>query len=706
MPAITPVDLRPFLQPAKVALVGASTQQGSISARPAEFLRRLGYPGTVVAVHPSAEQVGGHPAFPSYVGASEGGTPDVALVLLPAAAVPAALDEIAEAGTPAAIVVASGFEGAEGAELRAEVHDVLAQRRELRVVGPNCNGVLSVGGRAPLCFSSVLLDQDPILGTAGLVTQSGAIGNGLLLSLQRRGVGLRSWFSTGDELSLGALTIATSLVLDEDTSGVGIFLEGMTDADALPGLAAAIRTTGKPVVALRAPQSAASRAAAYAHTGRLLGDDFVGRQALLQHGVDLVDSIEELADAMSLFSLLPRAAAGISAEAGLLRVGVLTVSGGVGVFAAEAVSRAPGLELARYDDHLLARLGQTLPSHLPVSNPLDVPLLGATAVFAETLSHLRESGCCDVVLVVASSIAHDYDQLVDLRTPGCPVVLTHLSPDEHLTPEQARHLVLGGGAAVQDASSAVGSIALVARRVRSPEATPPLDAGSGAAPSDQGVGARDQRGLLASLDLLGPVASASLPAAQVVESLADVQAAGAAQQGDFALKAEGSVVAHRTELGAVATHLSLERPDELARAFASVEEACSRLGERVVVQAMSRPGVEVLLSAIRDAEVGPCVLLRAGGTLVDLVHESVALAGPRAGWRATVAASPSLGPLLAGFRGAAPADTDALLELGDDLRASLAADDAIALIECNPVLIHKEGDGVTVVDVVTVMIDE
>jgi acetate---CoA ligase (ADP-forming) len=688
------VDLAPFLRPERVALVGASTQPGSISSRPADFLRRLGFPGSVVAVHPSADVVSGYPAVPSYAEAARDVAPDVALVLLPARAVPQALDEIAVAGTLAAIVVASGFEGEAGAALRAETEAVLSRHPHLRVVGPNCNGVLSVAGRAPLCFSSVLLNDDPFVGTAALVTQSGAIGNGLLLSLQRRGVGLRSWFSSGDELSLGALTLAAALLRDQETSGVGLFLEGVTDAAALPGLGQAICETGKPVVALRAPQSASSRTAAYAHTGRLLGDDFIGRQALRQHGVDLVDSVDELADAVSMFSLISRR----GDLATPLRVGILTVSGGVGVFAAEAVSRAPGLTLASYDEPLLGRLREILPAQLPVSNPLDVPLLGATPTFVETLAALRCSAVCDVVVVVASSIAHDYDQLVDLSPDGgCPVVLTHLSPDERLTPDQARRLVLGGGVAVQAAPHAVAAVAAVARRDLVPDPT------TGTREATSPDRPPQHRGLLASVDLLGPVAASCLPDAEPVTSLAAVGESRAARAGDFALKAEGSVVMHRTEFGAVKTAMSLSRPDELAAAYDRVSGVCRGLGETVVVQAMAAPGVEVLLSVVRDLEIGPCALVRAGGILVDLVRDSVALVGPRDTWRRTVEESPTLGPLLSGFRGTSPADLEALLELAADLLTSVATQDDISLIECNPVLVHEAGDGVTVVDVVTVM---
>lgn len=684
----SPLDLAPFLRPKSVAIVGASTDPASISARPARYLSRLGFDGEVTLVNRAATSILGHPAVTSLTELER--APDVALLLVPADGVLPALRQCAEIGTSAAIAIASGFEGSAGAARRAEVLSFLAEHPAIRLVGPNGNGVLSVPSRAALCFSSVLLDEDPLEGRVSLVTQSGAIGNGLFLALQRRGVGLAHWFSTGDELSVGAMEL-TAALLHEDTRAVGVFVEGLTDAAFLPDVAAAIEQTGKPVVALRAPQSDSSRAAAYAHTGRLIGDDFIGREAMRQHGIHLVDDMAELADVLSVLSVLPPPAP-VTERAGPVRVGVLTVSGGLGVFAAEAVSREPGLALATLDAPVIDSLREVLPSHLPIANPLDVPVLGNTGVFAGALGALQVAACCDVVLVVATTLAHDYETLAAAVDPrGHPVVIAHLSPEERFSPAQMRALVERGGVSVPSVTSAAAGLGVGAAGRRPADAAP-------RGPHTTGR----QLGILATADLLSPALEPRMPLARAVSSLDEVQSVTRTWGGSFTLKAEGSAIAHRTELGAVAVGLDPADEVNVAAAYDRVAAACAEHGDRVVVQQMCAAGVEVLLSVVRDQELGPVPLVRAGGVFVELLGETVALTGPRATWPALVAASSSIGPLLGGFRGAPPSDVAALLELAHDLREAVRGRPEIAVVECNPVIVHRQGEGVSVVDAMTV----
>lgn len=689
----TGLDLAPFLRPRSIALIGASTDESSISARPARYLRRLGYAGAVNVVHPRERVVGGYPAVPSLSDLPE--PPDVAMVVVSAPRVVDALQQCADVGTRAAVIIASGFEGPAGEALRRQLEDFLAGHPGLRVVGPNCNGVLAVDSGAALCFSSVLLDEDPLPGCVSLVTQSGAIGNGLLLALQRRGVGVRNWFSTGDELSIGSIELATAL-LHEDVRGVGLFLEGLTDAWALPALADAIESTGKPVLALRAPQSESSRAAAFAHTGRVIGDDFIGREALNQCGVTLVDSIADLTDGLTVLSALPPA----RHPAGPVRTAVLSVSGGVGVFAAEAISRDPSLQLSSFDDALLADLAAVLPPGLPIANPLDVPLLGRTDVFAECLRVLAASPCCDAVLVVASTLAHDYEALSRAAVdPGARVVITHLSPEERFTPSQARALATRGVATVPSVDSAARWLAATSRRAG---ATPgqPDDVSTHLDP--QGRGGPGQRGVVASAVLLPEPVTGMLAPARVVATIDEARAC-ADEWGRIALKAEGSILAHRTEAGAVRTGLDLAHPAELASAFADVSDVCTRLGERVVAQQMAEPGLEVMVSVLRDRELGPVVVVRPGGVLVELVAETVVLAGSASRWAAALRGSAVLGRLLQGFRGEPARDVGALVRLAVGLHDAMRHDAAIDLVECNPVIVQQEGRGVSIVDIMTVV---
>lgn len=674
--------LAAFLRPRRVALVGASRNPTAISGRPARFLREWGFAGEVVVVNPGAvPSLHGFPAVGSLAEAGPG--IDVAMVLVGGDRVVPSLEACAEAGIDHVVVIASGFEDDSPGGLRADLRRFLALHPAMRLLGPNCIGALSVSTRASLCFSSVLLERYPRPGGVSLVSQSGAIANALLLALIRRGAGLAHCFSTGDELSIGALELATALVDDEETTSVGLFLEGLTDAGHLPALAEAIDRTGKRVVAFRPTATSSARLAALSHTGRVIGSDAIARAALEQAGIHLAGSVDELCDTLTVLSVVPpRRAPGRS------RVGIVTVSGGAGVIAADAVERTSSLELATLDAAAAEALEQVLPRGSTVGNPLDVPTLGDPTVFVGALQAVARSERVDATVVVASTLAHDYDQLSRTAFPaGAPVVITHLSPEERFSPEQCDRLAEGGVATVPRGSSAVAALAVWAGSVLDPSPS------EHARPDD--TGQVERLGILDTSRLIGPFVGDVMARATPVASADAAVGAAAAMGGTVALKADGRIVAHRTEAGAV--RVGLSTPAEVGAAF---DEVASRSdGDDVVVQAMARPGLEVMVSCVRDPEIGPVVVLRPGGVLVELTGRSTVLVGPPDGWADVVDRSP-LGDLLAGWRGAHPADGGALLALAAGLLASLRAEPRIELVECNPVIVHPAGAGLTVVDAV------
>lgn len=675
-----------FLRPAKVALIGASRNPASVTARPAAFLRDYGYSGEAVVVNPQAvPQLHGHPAVATIADAAT--DCDVALIMVPAEDVLANLEECAAAGINGAVVIASGFEGDRGAARRAELDAFLARNPQMRLIGPNCNGVMNAIDGAFLCFSSVLLEQRPQPGRVGLVTQSGAIGNGLLLALIRRGVGLSYWVSTGDEVSAGALEIAAEMLDEPHCDAVGLFLEGITDPQFLEPLAEAIARTGKRVLCLRSAASALGRAAAFGHTGRVVGSDEIARAALEQAGVRLVPTLDALCDALTVLSVLPARSPDARA-----RVGIVTVSGGTGVIAADAVAASPALDLARFDgaahDEIIARIGE----RFHVANPLDVPVLDDSSAIHGAIGAVAAAGGCDAVVAVVTSIAHDYDYLSTAGYPtDVPLVLTHLSPGEQFTQEQAERLAAVGVATVPTPVGAVEALAVWAGATgETPMAAPERDAGE--------CGAGSQLGILGSAQLLGPAFAQRLADTRKVTSATEAAAVARELGGAVVVKADGAAIAHRTELGAV--RVGLRGDNEVTQAYEDIASIARAAGDEVVVQAMAPRGVEVLGSAVRDAEVGVAVVCRLGGLLVEVGGPSVVLTGDRHRWRQLLEVS-ALGPVLTGWRGAPAADIAGLTAFLVDLAEALDAHPDVRGVECNPLLVHQDGQGVSVVDVVT-----
>jgi acetate---CoA ligase (ADP-forming) len=668
--------LAPLIRPRGIALVGVSRDPDSITARPGRHLAAAGYDGEVFVVKPGSDgdTVQGLPTVASVAAVAD--RCDAAMVMVAAERVVAAIEECAEAGIERAVCITSGFDGEAGARRRAEISAVLERHPRMRLIGPNSAGLISTAGPSVLSFSSVLLQERLWPGRVSLVSQSGAMGNGMLLALLRRGAGIRNWVSTGDELSVGAIELCEEMLRDPGTEAVGLFLEGITDAERLPDLARAIAAEGKPVVALRAGGAGGAKDAAYGHTGRVVGDDAIARAALEAAGVKMVASAEEMLDALTVLSVLPPRRAESS------RVGVITVSGGLGVVAADEIGRSPGLELAALGEPEAAAIAAVSPAPGPVANPYDVATLGDPGVFLGALRALGEHGGCDALLAVVSTLAHDYERYsAEDFSDLPPLVFAHLSPEERFTPEQARRLASGGVAAVPSTRGAARALALWAGPGTG--AAAPVEAG--ARGTQLGI-----RGALEALPGLAPFVAETTVVADAEAAVAAFVRAG----GPLALKAEGGAIAHRTELGAAAVGLDSE--PAVRAAYGRIAAICAEHGDRVVAQPMAAPGVELFVSALRDPEVGAVVICRPGGVLVELGEGATILTGGRASWEAALDAGPS-GRLLAGYRGAPPADRAA------SLAAAVDADPEWAEIECNPVFVHRLGragpGGLTAVDV-------
>ncbi|WP_344418681.1 acetate--CoA ligase family protein [Pseudonocardia ailaonensis] len=679
-----------FVGARRIAVVGASRNDSSITVRPAVYLRRYGFGGEVVLVHPSAAELHGLRAYRSL--AEIDGPVDLVMSMVQGDAVRPVVRECIDLGIPAVISVASGFEGSGGQERRRSLAALVADHPGTRLVGPNSVGVLSTVTRSWTTFSSVLLDGPPAPGNIGLVTQSGAVGNGILMTLQARGVGVGHWFSTGDELDVGALEVATALVHRADCKVVGLFLEGITDPGFRRPLAEAIRATGKRVVAIRSASSGSGKAAALGHTGRVVGDSEIGLAGLREIGVEIVDSVDELVETLTFLSVAPPRPPSDAPA----RVTVVTVSGAMGVVAADHIARHPSLALASLDEQVTAELARLVPSYSgdEPANPLDVPVLGDPAVFEQVVKVVTGSDGGDATMIVTTTLAHDYESISRHLHSDRPVALTHLSAAESFTPEQARRLTEQGVAVLRSPYTAVRALAVwsgAGPDVPAAEPDPGHDDHDGAA-------AR-QLGVVASGDVLGGVLSGWMPPVRVVADEADAVAFLAEAGGPVVVKAEGSAIAHRTELGAVAVGLT----DEAAvrEAYRRISAICAAGGDRVVAQAMSRPGTEVLVSVVRDPELGTVALCRLGGVQVELGSSAtLVLTDYDEGWVGALRES-AVGKVLAGWRGEEPGDAEALLQFVREVRERGEHVPGLRLAEFNPVLVHAAGQGVTAVDVVT-----
>ncbi|MFI5610721.1 acetate--CoA ligase family protein [Amycolatopsis sp. NPDC051903] len=656
--------------PRSVVVVGASADPAKPAGRPLAYLSKYGFAGDVWVVNPRHSAVAGYPAVPTVLDVPVDAA-EAAIVNLPADQVPGALHDLDSRGVRVAVVIGSGFERPDSAP-RQELNRFLASPdRRLRVIGPNCVGTMSVVSGAHLNFSSVLGRGPARAGSVALITQSGASGNGLLMSILRRGGGIAHWFSTGDEFDVGALELLAGLLPRDDVQTVGLFLEAITDLEWLPEVTDAIARTGKRVFLVKIADSDLGQLAAGGHTGRVVGSGDISHAVLRRAGFVRVPGIAELADCLVTAQVVGPLPA-------RPRLAAASVSGAGAVVLADHVQQAPALSLPAWETPTLGRLREVLADRVELHNPMDVPFLGETETFARTVTTLSEAPESDVVVAVESSLAHDRDVLADVltaRAPGAsPVVLSHLSEDDPIPEDLVARLAAARVAVVPTPERAVRALGLLAGE---PDAVAPTPA------------PEDLTGYLGLPDVAA-LLPADFPWAPWVSAPDRQAAAEAAHRWGYpvALKAAGRTIAHRSELGAVAV---VRDDEELADAYERVAAVCAEHGDEVVVQQGAGTGQEVLVAVLRDPEYGLSAVIRPGGIAAELLDDQVVLWH---GWseaqRLAVLRESRLGVLMSGYRGRPALDVAALNTTITALFTALA-EQPVSFVELNPVVVLPHG---------------
>jgi len=386
-----------LLHPKSVAIIGASRNPDALGGRPLGFLAAYGYAGAVYPVNPNNPVVQGVPAYPTIKDVPE--RVDLAMVAVRAELVPDTLRDCAEAGVGAAIVISSGFGEGQGlgAELMERARAAIAGTG-MRVLGPNCEGVASLSESAPVTFSPVLDIHRSggrlRHGGISIVGQSGGLTFAVAQWGTEVGLGYNAIITTGNELDIDELEVAAALVHDPETKVLVLLMEGVSDLARFAEVAQAYRAAGKSIVVAKMGRSAAGARGALAHTLHDTGDDAVYANVFDANGVIRAGSVEEVVDALHALTKAPRAAG--------RRVGVVTTSGGTGVWLADACSAA-GLEVPALSAKLQATLAAHMPAYGSPANPVDLTAQFLTGgSFVPPLRDLAESGEVDMIILATS----------------------------------------------------------------------------------------------------------------------------------------------------------------------------------------------------------------------------------------------------------------------------------------------------------------
>jgi acyl-CoA synthetase (NDP forming) len=675
-------DLTPLFAPKAVAVLGVSRNPAKLGHRLLQNVKESGFTGAIHPVNPSGESILGLDTVRTVEALPDG--VDLALVSLPAPAVPAAITALAARHVRAAVILSSGF-GEVDDDGRTTQHDLLATARAagLRLVGPNCMGVYS----APASLNGTYFwDLPRAAGGISIVSQSGAYGGLIFRHLGGRGLGVARFVSIGNQADVEIAEVLEWLVDDPATTLIACFVEALRDGPRF--LAAARRAAGrKPIVMLKGGRSDAGRRAAGSHTGSLAGAWDVYRAACASARVVLAEETEEFFDAIETLVAIPerrpRAAS----------VAVLTVSGGPSVVAADTAERE-GLAVPPLDEATRAALRAVLPPFAAVGNPVDLtPQVEPARIAAAVRRVFDEPAIAGVIAVnVGLDIPEFADGIVTAAgATGKPAVaFTADAPDITArfraggvpvlpSPERAVRAWRG----LWRARPAAAAVALPAP-VLSPESRRALDTTRGPLPYTLARRVLEDAGLRFCREVV---------AASVDEAVAAAERLGY----PVVVKADAAGLTHKTEVGGVVLDV---------RDAAAVRAACVTLrgragAARFVVQERLAPGVELLLGASRDEVFGPVVVVGAGGVLTETVREvSVRLATLGQGEAEAMLDEGVLPRLLAGPRGLRPVARAPLVAAIHAVAALMLAEPRLAEIDVNPLI--AAGADVVAVDALVI----
>jgi acyl-CoA synthetase (NDP forming) len=670
-----------LLAPNSVAIIGQSNDASKTAGRPLKYLRQAGYGGRVYPINPRRDEVLGERAWPSLATLPE--VPEHAYVVTGTEGAIEAVEECARAGVPIVTVLASGFgeSGPDGERREARLRAICAQTG-IRIVGPSSLGVIDLRHKTFLTANAAFDEPDLPVGRIFAASHSGGMIGTFLSRGKARGIAFAGLVSVGNEVDLSIGEICAATLDDASIDGYLLFLETLRKAPALRAFALEAAARGKPVLAYKLGRSAAARELAVSHTGALAGEDDVAGMFLAECGIARVDTLEGLIEGFPLLARVP--AQKRSARAATVAV-VTTTAGGATMVVDPLATR--GIAVEPPTPQTLSRIKSTTGIEVAPARIVDLTLAGAQyKVMKGALDVLTTAPEFDLVLVVVGSSARFYPDLavkpiVDSAGAAKPIA-TFLVPE---APDALARLSAAGVPNFHTPEACADAIAAALRRL---------------APRAITVGAQHVSGAGRMLDELEAYALLDRLSVPRAPSVAIDASATAAPSQPFpypvAVKALSAAIAHKSEAGGVV--LNVRDDAALLAAIGKIRQSTDV--ERVLVQPMIAGLGEVLIGYRIDADVGPLVMLAAGGILAEIHRDrSLRLAPVDLAEAQAMIGEVAALKALAGYRGRPHGDLDALAQALVALSQLAVADGpAVAEAEINPLIVLPKGQGVIAVD--------
>lgn len=679
-----------LFQPRAVAVFGASDDLGKYGGRVMHYLALHGYAGDIVPINSRRATVAGRTCY-----ASIGQAPkvDVAVIALPAQAVPQTLRECAQAGVSACVVISAGFAeaGEAGAALQNEIVSITRQTA-MRIVGPNCMGLMNLRNGMALTAAKVF-DAKPLhVAPIGLVSQSGAVMLSVFNRAQDQGIGFSQIVSVGNQSDLETCDFLEYMVTDPYTQVICLHIEGLRDGRRLRELLVRANRAGKPVVILKTGRSELGSEVAKSHTASLAGGYGVFAAACREAGAVLVDDPDVLVLVAHMLQRYgPAKGRGI---------GMLSPSGGFNGIVVDRMSDH-GLGLAKFNAATRAALQSVFPTdHL--RNPLDLGLIQNVAALEGTAEAARlASADPDVGLTfVPLTTSPDYERTVHalaatLMASGKPALFV-VTPGS--VANGARKVIRDHGIPYCDRiDDAIRLLDAYFGYQPLPAATRAVEACEVVDFPFPDAGYLDEPKTKALLSAAGVRITREMIVSSADEAVAAAQAIGF----PVVLKGVSDRIVHKSDAGLV--RLGLKDAAAASSAYGAVREILNRLdpaAKDCIVAEMARGELEMIVGVMNDPVFGAAVLVGAGGVLVDLFDDvQVALAPVSEATARAMVLRLRIAPLLAGYRGKPPLDLQAVVDtIVKVSRLADASGGRLQELDINPLLVCAQGRGAIALD--------
>ncbi len=690
--------LNKIMKPKSIAVIGASTKPKTIGSEIMQRLRDYKFKGQIYPVNPKGGMIEGFQAYTSV--AEIPGSVDFAIIVVNAKFVLDTIDQCNEKGIKGLCIITAGFKetGKEGAELEKQLLEKV-RAYGMRCVGPNCLGVLNT--HPDVTMDGTFAESLPIRGDIGFVSQSGALGGGILNILKDLNLGFAQFVSIGNQADVNAETMLEYWENDDDVKQILLYMESIQNPANFRKLATRI-TKKKPILALKAGRSAAGASAASSHTGSLAGADKAAAALLKQSGVIREFSLKNLFANAKAFSNCPIPKGN--------RVAIITNSGGPGIMATDAICES-GMQMAKITDETKEKLRSFLPSAASVKNPIDMIASAPIEHYQQTLETVIKDENVDMIMVIYLPFLglKDIDvakAVMDIKAknPEKPVVGVFLTTSSFFVEISNMEVNMPFYMYAEEGAEALCRLDEQRQWMEKPMGQIPVyDVDRNKVKDIIAKSVKEGRDQLTTLESIDVLQAYGIRACKygLATDEKEVVELGNSIGYPVVMKMTSKTTSHKTDVGGVVVNIRSEEQlrNEYRALLKRLEDKNLLDGlEGVIIQEMVKGNREMVCGIATDPQYGPMMMFGLGGVFVEALKDVTFRIAPLTDLDASeMVKSVKAYKLLQGARGTTPAQIDQIEETL--LRLSQLVNDFkfIDELDINPLLIsEKTGEGIAV----------